>query len=162
MTWRQTKIYSNIKLELLYDRRQSNFCAMITSEFWASFRKKKSGPKTFGKSGHTSFVRLRVELVARWLVEKRETTTRCDFRAYFQVSSRGRTSPTFWARTQLELWVWSTDKPESVKISIEYASSPSSLLIKIFEIWAQAYLEFFWKLGLLSLEPGAYLLWAKN
>ena len=58
----------------------------------------------------------------------------------------------------------SPNEPEPVKIALETASSPSFLLIKMLQFEFEptsSLLRAYWKIGSLSLVPGAYLLRAK-
>ena len=73
--------------------------------------------------------------------------------------SRGGTSPSFCARAEFQVWLLSPEKPKPTLICLEPASSPSSLQIKQEHLSLSLLL---WKLGLLSLEPGSYLLRAKK
>ena len=68
----------------------------------------------------------------------------------------------FWARVELKIWVSSPDEPELVKISLEPASKPELFTYNNLKIQARANFELFRNSGSLSLEPGAYLMRAKN
>ena len=77
-------------------------------------------------------------------------------------SSEMKRAKEFWAPDELKLWVSSAERAQACQSFLRALFEPKLSSDENYQIQSRACIELFWKLGLSSLKPGAYLLWAKN